>query len=352
MCIDTTFQQTIIHSLLYVRHKKIDKIVYSSNVQINDYYNVLDIINTLRLDDTHLNNRLQQTQLNINMILEGTVWNFTEDEIKSVKEIDEGLQRFKTDFCNFEKERSKRLSALKEYFPTEENDDRSKRILEREINKFLKLDDRDYETRYREYIAFLKNIEIPLAKITLRRWGEQLTKPEKYRQGTKFKFLVHAINTSIEAALQEAKNNLTISTSLITDEFNGTYKNSKFGFVYQPNVNNVLLMSSSDCYADPMDYSSPIDPKFFSLTHVPLNTNKYLIYAGHDTCKTMHIEEIERSMRADNRTNNYNEIVLTNDPCTNPIAVFLIEESDTGHSRTEEQAIKLHKQLGLPLVRI
>jgi hypothetical protein len=104
--------------------------------------------------------------------------------------------------------------------------------------------------RYKAYINFHYDVEEPLAKITLRKWENQLTKPNEYQQGCKFKFLVHGIGTNVEAALRNAKSNPIISTSLITDEFQGTYRNSKFGFVYQPNLKKVLLISNSDCYAE------------------------------------------------------------------------------------------------------
>lgn len=87
-----------------------------------------------------------------------------------------------------------------------------------------------------------------------------------YQRGHKFKFLVHAIRTNAENALKNAKSYPIISTSLITDEFQGTYQKSKFGFVYQPSVENVMLISNSDCYANHLPFtSSYIEAEFFRL---------------------------------------------------------------------------------------
>ena len=159
---------------------------------------------------------------------------------------------------------------------------------------------------------FQNNIENPLAKITLEKWENQLTKPNEYRRGHKFKFLVHAINTTNVRAIQNAKSRPIISTSLITDEFQGTYKESQFGFIYQPTLENVLLISSSDCYADDIPFCTKhINAENFSLTTIPIGSDKFLHYTDNKACKTMHIEEIENGSKS-----SYNEIVLIKSSCS------------------------------------
>jgi len=350
MNFDTMFQRTIIHSLLYERRKKIDKIACSKNIQLKDYCYLTEIINSIQLDDLQLERKLEQTELNINLILDGTVRNFTIEDVESVKKISERFQWRKEQFSDFKKERKRRESSLKDELSYSLD-------LGRTIIHHLNMDDEDFIARYNAYVNFQYEIENPLAKITLRKWENQLTKPYEYRRGCKFKFLVHAISTNTETALQNAKSNPIISTSLITDEFQRTYKNSKFGFVYQPYLKNVLLISSSDCYADALSFNTSIKPEFFSLTSIPLGADKYLHYMDTHACKTMHIEEIENTTKKNcgiedlNESKAYNEIVLINDPSTNPVAVFLLETDNTDES-TVGQAEELATKLNLPLLKI
>lgn len=352
MCMDTMFQRTIIHSLLYERRKKIDKVACSKNIQLNDFSYITEIINSVQLNDLSLERKLEQTELNINLILDGTVRNFTIEDVESVKKISERFQWRKEQFSDFKKDRIRRESSLKDELSYSHDPGRT-------IIHHLNMDDEDFIARYNAYVNFQYEIENPLAEITLRKWESQLTKPNEYRRGCKFKFLVHAINTNTETALQNAKSNPIISTSLITDEFQGTYKKSKFGFVYQPYLKNVLLISSSDCYADALPFHTSINAEFFSLTSIPLGANMYLQYIDTYACKTMHIEEIENTSKKVQKcgiedvdgSQAYNEIVLINDPSTNPIAVFLLETEDTNES-TVGQAEELATKLNLPLLRI
>ncbi|WP_409344822.1 hypothetical protein [Paenibacillus sp. MBLB4367] len=352
MYLDTMFQRTIIHSLLYARRKKIDKIACSENI-LNDYNKLIDTINLIRLDDLRLERKLEQTELNLNLILDGTNRNFTNDEVNSVKKINECFQWKKERFSDFKKDRLERESYLKEILSC--NHDFTRKIL-----SHLDRDDEDFLQRYETYLNFQYDIEDPLAKITLRKWEDQLTKPNEYRRGYKFKFLVHAISTDTENALQNAKSKQIISTSLITDEFQGTYKKSRIGFVYQPNKKNVLLISNSDCYANALHYTEKyVKAEYFSLTYTPLGADRYLHYSDTYACKTMHIEEIEKRSKELQKcvaeeidgSNAYNEIVLINDPTTNPIAVFIIETENSNES-TVGQAEELATKLNLPLLRI
>lgn len=350
MYFDTRFQRTIIYSLLYQRRKKIDKIACSNNIQLKDFDTLTAIINSIELNDPNLERKLEQTELNIFAILDGTFRGFTNDEVNSVKKIHEHYKYKKEQFSDFKKDRLIRELRLKNEFSCNHD-------LARKIISHLNSDDDDFVARYNAYVNFQYDIEEPLADITLRKWENQLSKPNEYQQGCKFKFLVHAIGTDTETALQNAKSHPIISTSLITDEFQGTYRNSKFGFVYQPNLKNVLLISSSDCYANDITFGQSISAEFFSLTSIPLGPDKYLQYSAIKTCKTMHIEEIENdSKKAQkygiedvNRTDAYNEIVLLNDPSTNPIAVFLLE---TKNEWSAGQAEELATRLNLPLLRI
>lgn len=353
MYFDNMFQWTIIHSLLYARRKKFDKIACSNNIDSEAYETLANIMNSIKFDDLRLERKFEQTERNMNLILDGTVKNFTNDDVNSIKEISERLQMKKEQFSDFKKDRLNRLSSLKEELS-------SKHDLTRRLNRLLDLDDDDFIGRYNAYVNFQNNIENPLAEITLRTWENQLTKPNEYRRGHKFKFLVHAIRTNAENALRYAKSRPIISTSLITDEFQETYQKSKFGFVYQPSVENVLLISSSDCYADPLPFIHPyIEAEYFSLTSIPLGPNTYLQYNNYHACKTMHIEEIENPSNRNQKCNiedvkeskTYNEIVLINDSYTNPIAVFLLETENTNEFSVT-QAEELATKLKLPLLRI
>ncbi len=287
---DTMFQQTIIYSLLYERRKKIDKIACFNNIQLQDFDTLTAIINSIELDDPNLERKLEQTELNILAILNGTVRGFTNDDVDSVKKIYECFKYKKEQFSDYKKDRLMRELDLKNEFTL--NNELAGKII-----RHLNSDDEDFVARYKAYVNFHYYIEEPLAEITLRKWENQLTKPFEYQQGCKFKFLVHAIGTDTETALQNAKSKPIISTSLITDEFQGTYRNSKFGFVYQPNLKNVLLISSSDCYANDIPIGQSISAEFFSLTDIPLGPDKYLQYSAIKTCKTMHIEEIENDSK-------------------------------------------------------
>ncbi|CAH1218948.1 hypothetical protein PAECIP111892_04634 [Paenibacillus auburnensis] len=351
MYFNTMFQQTIIYSLLYERRKKIDEIACFNNIQLQDFDTLTAIINSIELDDLNLERKLEQTELNIVAILDGTVRGFTNDDVNSVKKIHEYFKIKKEQFSFFKKDRLERELRLKNEFSCNHD-------LARKIIHHLNSDDKDFVARYNAYVNFHYDIEEPLAEITLRKWENQLTKPDEYHQGCKFKFLVHAIGgTDTETALQNAKSHPIISTSLITDEFQGTYRNSKFGFVYQPNLKNVLLISSSDCYANDLPFCQSISAEFFSLTDIPLGPDKYLQYNAIKTCKTMHIEEIENDSKRTQKcgiedvkgTDAYNEVVLLNDPSTNPIAVFLLK---TENEWSVSQANELSTRLKLPLLRI
>ncbi|OXS55015.1 hypothetical protein B1A99_24865 [Cohnella sp. CIP 111063] len=358
MYFNTMFQRTVIDSLLYERRKKIDMIAAcSNNIQPNDIDNFIDAItnciNSIQLDDLPLDTLLEQTETNINLILDGTFRGFTNDDVNAVQKIKESFQYFKKRFPDYKKDRAERERDLKNKFS-------SKHDLARKIINHLNWDDQDFISRYKTYINFKYDIEEPLAAITLRKWENQLTKPSDYRRGCKFKFLVHAIGTDANDALKQAKSRPIISTSLITDEFQGTYRKSEFGFVYQPNLKNVLLICSSDCYVNDFYFCEDrINAEFFSLTSIPLGPNKYLEYNSIKTCKTMHIEEIENDSKEyqnsgiENISGHelYNEIVLLNDPSTNPIAVFLLETEDT-REWSVGQAEELATRLKLPLLRI
>ncbi|MFC6651782.1 hypothetical protein [Paenibacillus rhizoplanae] len=324
---DNMFQRTIIHSLLYARRRKFDKIACSNNFDSECYETLANIINSIKFDDQRLERRLEQTERNMNLILDGTFKNFTNDDLESIKKINEYLQIKKEQFADFKKGRLDILSSIKEGLSS--TYDTNRRLIRQ-----LDLDDDILISRYNAYVDFQYYVENPLAKITLRVWENQLTNPNVYQRGHKFKFLVHAIRTNAENALKNAKSYPIISTSLITDEFQGTYQKSKFGFVYQPSVENVMLISNSDCYANHLPFtSSYIEAEFFSLTSTPLGPNKYFQYNDYDACKTMHIEEIEMnsiknqkgSMEDVIESDTYNEIVLFNNADTNPIAVFLLE---------------------------
>ncbi|MDN4067583.1 hypothetical protein QYF50_06710 [Paenibacillus vini] len=343
MYFDTKFQRTLIDSLLYERRKNIDKIACSNNI---DYKTLIERINLIQLDDLPLERLLVQTEINMDLIIDETVEGFTDEDVIAVKKIKECFERMKESFSVYKEDRSKRERYLQDDFLCN-------RDLARKIIFHLNEDDNDFISRYKTYLNFKYYIEEPLAAITLRKWENQLTKPNDYRRGCKFKFLVHAISTDTETALQQAKSKPIISTSLITDEFQGIYKSSKFGFVYQPNFKNVLLISNSDCYADELS----LDSINFSLTSIPLGPDKFLGYSPIKTCKTMHIEEIENDSKKFQTSGAkdvfehqlYNEIVLLNDRNTNPIAVFLLETEDTSDV---DQAEKLASILTLPLLRI
>ncbi len=355
--INTMFQRTIIDSLLYERRKKIDMIAYSSNIQSKDigtFINTLtNCINSVQLDDKPLESLLEQTEVNMNLILNETFRGFTNDDVNAVKKIKESFQCLKKQFSEYKENRSNRERDIK-------NELSCNHDLARKVINHLNSDDDDFKSRYQTYVNFRYYIEEPLAAITLRKWENRLTKPNEYRRGCKFKFLVHAINTTFENALQQAKSRSIISTSLITDEFQGTYQKSKFGFVYQPNLKNVLLISNSDCYANDIPFCEKrINAEFFSLTYIPLGPNNYLQYNSIKTCKTMHIEEIESDSKKNQNCSIentaghelYNEILLRNDPSTNPIAVFLIETEDI-NDWSVGQAEELATRLKLPLIRI
>jgi len=352
MYYNTLFQNTIIKSLLYDRRKKIDEIACSDNIKPEDINDIISNINSISLDDSKLEKRLEQTQINISKILDSTIKGFTNDDINAVKKIDEYLEYSKKIFSDYKQERRERESSLKDEF-------NSGRKLAFSINKLLNNDDREFMDRYRAYISFCRDVEEPLAQITLRKWENQITKPGDYKKGDKFKFIIHAIGTDVETALCKAKSKPIISTSLITNEFQGTYRNSKFGFVYQPNLENVLLISSSDCYAEDLIFLEKESFDYFSLMSIPLGANTYLGYNDGKACKTMHIEEIEIDSKKTQKSStegvesqdDYNEIVLLNNPSTNPIAVFLLEKENTDES-SMEKADTLAKILHLPLLRI
>lgn len=346
------FQRTIINSLLYERRKKIDKIACSNNIQLEDFDKLTAIINSIELDDPNLDRKLEQTEHNIKAILNGTYTGFTNDDVKSVKKIYERFKFRKEQFSDFKKERLEREIRLKNEFSRDYNPN-----LAREIIRHLNDDDNDFISRYKAYVNFHYDIVEPLAEITLRKWENQLTNPAKYQQGCPFKFLVHAIGTGTETALQNAKSQPIISTSLITDEFQGTFRDLEYGFVYQPNLKNVLIISSSDCYVIDSSFDQDNYAKFFSVTNIPLSPNSYLQYSAIKACKTMHIEEIETDSKKMQKYGiedgkgiyAYNEIVLLNDPSTNPIAVFLLErENESSEFRANELATRLN----LPLLRI
>lgn len=84
---DNMFQRTIIHSLLYARRRKFDKIACSNNFDSECYETLANIINSIKFDDQRLERRLEQTERNMNLILDGTFKNFTNDDLESIKKL-------------------------------------------------------------------------------------------------------------------------------------------------------------------------------------------------------------------------------------------------------------------------
>lgn len=388
---DNMFQETIIDSLMFKRQSEINKILFSHRFQEN-YKNcekIVKIFNSLYLEDLALDRRINQTELNLQLILENKITGFTSDEVKSAKVIFEYLQDIKIDFLEYQNNRSERIKCIKKYSARyeekreEQKEENRKRFGEGvrspinassespsysqlrficELQNCLSEDNREFHDRLELYKRFNKYIESPLAEITLRKWVNQLTTPSEYKKGARFKFLIHAIRSNKKIKIPYLKNEPIISTSLITDEFQGTYQNAKYGFVYQPTLENVMVIGSSDCYINllPIKLSDITNiPHHFSLTYTPMTEKKCVFFTNHLACKTMHIEEIEkqslqkqkREIQDSSHNDMYNEIVLINDAETNPIAVFLLETKDPNEFE-RSQATKLSKQLELPLVKI
>lgn len=113
---DTMFQRTIIDSLLYERRKNIDKIACSNDIQSNDFDTLTNCINSIQLDDLPLERLLEQTEINMNLILDGTVRGFTNDDVNAVKKIKERFQFTKERFSEYKEDRSGRERILKKNF--------------------------------------------------------------------------------------------------------------------------------------------------------------------------------------------------------------------------------------------
>jgi hypothetical protein len=62
--------------------------------------------NSISLDDSKLIRKLEQTELNISAILDGTIRGFTNDDINSVKKINERFKYRKEQFSDFKEDRA------------------------------------------------------------------------------------------------------------------------------------------------------------------------------------------------------------------------------------------------------
>ncbi|MFD2115834.1 hypothetical protein ACFSTH_11860 [Paenibacillus yanchengensis] len=108
---NSKFKQTRLLSLLYDRRRKIDRIVYlNSNSNFSGY--VSDIIKEFKsipFDDLNLEQKLKQTEIKLNLMLDRDYKDFTEDEIQKTKEISVQLKNKIEDFSKYKEDREKRV---------------------------------------------------------------------------------------------------------------------------------------------------------------------------------------------------------------------------------------------------
>ncbi len=115
-----------------------------------------------------------------------------------------------------------------------------------DINNFLK----DYELTYLKVICLYEEYlceERKLVEKIIDIWNEELTNCNDYINDENYKFLVYATELEAENVVKNVVNsNAVLHTSYITSKNAKTYRDRKYGLIYELKKDNLLLMNKSD----------------------------------------------------------------------------------------------------------
>lgn len=183
-----------------------------------------------------------------------------------------------------------------------------------------------------------------IAPINNKIWNKDLTNPNNFQNGEKFKFLIHNFTTgsSLEEqiyAMQAFRNN-RISCSLITDSFVGIYDSDskrRVGLIY-PSDSKIITSGKKDLYTIEEGQDYIIKNKEYASNLLSPN---FLEEAGK-------IQTAESNEEFDYSTT-YNEVLIQNEE---PCAVYLIGYGEKDINNDYQSLIELANKLDIPFVEI
>ena len=211
-----------------------------------------------------------------------------------------------------------------------------------DINNFLK----DYELTYLKVICLYEEYlceERKLVEKIIDIWNEELTNCNDYINDENYKFLVYATELEAENVVKNVVNsNAVLHTSYITSKNAKTYRDRKYGLIYELKKDNLLLMNKLDNQV----VDAKIDLDFYKFT---LNSEYFFIKNGITEVTWMDWRMGRTYLPEQLLSQEYNEINLINNENTIPKAVFVFENAD---KQWKQEAEKLAKLLSLNVLEL
>lgn len=192
----------------------------------------------------------------------------------------------------------------------------------------------------------LTNIETKLQYISNKIWASSITKPEDYKSGEPFMFIVHNVSkTDMETTNinEHITRSGRVSASLITDKEMGVYGAHKYGLIY-PNNSKIVTAGYKDLYS----YETKEEGRFYQ------NSNNSMLItpqAMENYSENLCIQENGKKLNSD-KANIYNEVLLDSTNGLNPVGIYCITFGEKELSYDYESAKKLAEKTGLPLIDI
>ncbi|NBH34382.1 hypothetical protein D3Z58_12615 [Clostridiaceae bacterium] len=211
-----------------------------------------------------------------------------------------------------------------------------------DINNFLK----DYELTYLKVICLYEEYlceERKLVEKIIDIWNEELTNCNDYINDENYKFLVYATELEAENVVKNVVNsNAVLHTSYITSKNAKTYRDRKYGLIYELKKDNLLLMNKSDNQV--VDKKIKLNSYKFSL-----NSEFFFIKNGITEVTWTDWKMGRTYLPEQLLSQEYNEINLINNENTIPKAVFVFENAD---KQWKQEAEKLAKLLSLNVLEL
>lgn len=206
------------------------------------------------------------------------------------------------------------------------------------VEGFLKKSKEKYMQLIGMYEFFLYKEKSVIEKI-IDIWNAELTDCNSYVGGA-YKLLVYATGLEAERVVNSVlHNNAIIYTSYITDKHTKVYQNREYGLIFEPNKENLLLMSIEDNQT--ADFELSVHDCDFSMDKDYFFRDNGIVgvqHIAHDTGRTYIPEQL--------LGDTYNEIVLVNNRYTMPKAVFVFNNAtDFGKKESRKLAEKLNLKL-------
>ena len=255
-------------------------------------------------------------------------------EIKSSESITlkEKIEILKENYKGYEIE-------IQELFEKSKKDCREGRL---DISNFLK----DYELTYLKVIRLYEEYlyeEKKLVEKIIDIWNEELTNCNDYINDENYKFLVYATELEAENVVKNVVNsNAVLHTSYITSKNAKTYRDRKYGLIYELTKDYLLFMSKSDNQV--FDAKIDLDSYQFSL-----DSEYFFIKNGITEVRWMDRKMGRTYLPQQLLSQEYNEINLINNENTIPKAVFVFKNAD---KQWKQEAEKLAKLLSLNVLEL